>query len=122
MKLGQKYIFKDENENEREVVWMESVLDMKRYFTHNVFCPVSGFSLVKENELSSIWDRLDISIHNQINKVCYIDGCNLIERSQLTVVPYQGLEMFSEYLNREMPQEVIDEITDEENSFLPAQF
>ena len=126
MKLGQKYSFKDENGNEREVLWMESVLDMKRYFTHNVFCPYSGFSLVKESELTDIWDRLDTVIHEKINKVCYIDGRNPIEKSELIYISSgafkKGLEIFSDYLDSKMPQEVIDEIDGGQNSYLPAQF
>lgn len=74
MKVGQKYSFIDKNGNERETIWMESILDMRRYFTHNVFCPFSGFSLVKENELNKIWDRLDLAIHKQINKASYLDN------------------------------------------------
>ena len=105
MKLGQKYSFKDKNGNEREVIWMQSVLDMERYFNHNVFCSYSGFSLVKEDELGAIWDRLDKVTHNKINKTQYINGRNPIE-----------------YFNNNIPQQVIDELDDEQNSFLPAQF
>ena len=119
MKVGQKYSFIDKNGNERETIWMESILDMRRYFTHNVFCPFSGFSLVKENELNKIWDRLDVAIHKQINKASYLDNGDQIiffDHSR------KGLEHLNNYLNSKAPEQVLWEIEDEQNSFLPPQF
>ena len=59
MRIGEKYLYKDRNGNYQKSIWIESCLDMARYFNDNVLCPNTGFSLVDSSRLKILWKDLD---------------------------------------------------------------
>lgn len=55
MKIGDKYQFKNSRGEMETRTWIESVLDMQRYFDDNVYCPDTGFRLSKKDKYEDLW-------------------------------------------------------------------
>lgn len=102
--------------------WIESVLDMQRYFNNNVYCPDTGFSLSKKQNYEELWYSLPTReqrlLFDSINHV-------LLEWEFLFQPEHYGnltisrpgshgnaLLEFSRYLDSKMPDEVMWDMID----------
>lgn len=76
MKLGQHYIYKDRQGRDQEKIWIESVLDLQRYFDENVYCIDSGFCLAKGRNFPKLWKTVDSRIQKLLKVSDKVKGIN----------------------------------------------
>ena len=66
MKIGDTYLYYDENNIEKHVVWIENTFDIARYFDQNVFHPATKRPLFKIKNYNRLWEKLDVRIKEQL--------------------------------------------------------